>query len=182
MEDAKIVELYLNRSETAIRETDSKYHGFLYHLVFNILYDSCDTEEIVDDTYMGAWNSIPPTIPENLKYFLSRIARNLSLNRLEYQKAGKRHAQLVELDECIPDTRHSVERIWEAKEIGELLNRFLGTLDRKSCAVFMGRYYYFYSLEELAEQYALTKRQVKYTLAKTRSRLRDYLEQEDVVI
>lgn len=72
MEDAKIVELFLNRSEMAIQETKSKYHGYLHHLVYNILYDSCDTEEIVDDTYMGAWNSIPPTIPENLKYFLSR--------------------------------------------------------------------------------------------------------------
>lgn len=180
MEDAKIVELFLNRSEMAIQETKSKYHGYLHHLVYNILYDSCDTEEIVDDTYMGAWNSIPPTIPENLKYFLSRIARNLSLNRLEYQRAGKRHAQLVELDECIPDTRQSVERIWEAKELGELLNRFLGTLDRKTCAVFLGRYYYFYSTEELAGQYGLTKRQVKYILAKTRSRLSDHLRKEEV--
>lgn len=182
MEDAEIVALYLNRSETAIRETKSKYQGFLQHLVFHILYDSCDTEEIVDDTYMGAWNSIPPTVPENLKHFLSRIARNLSLNRLEYRRAGKRQAQLVELDECIPDTRQSVERIWEAKEIGELLNRFLGTLDRKTCAVFLGRYYYFYSMEELAKQYGLTRRQVKYILAKTRSRLGDYLRKEEVEI
>jgi len=131
---------------------------------------------------MGAWNAIPPTIPENLKHFLSRITRNLSLNRLEYRSAGKRCAQLVELDECIPDRQRSMERIWRAKEIGEALNAFLGALDRRSCAVFLGRYYYCYSISELAEQYSLTSRQVKYLLAKTRKRLREYFEREGVAL
>lgn len=182
MEDAKIIELYINRSESAIRETDQKYRAFLHQLAYNILHDSRDTEEIVDDTYMGAWNAIPPTIPDSLKYFLSRIARNLSLNRLNYLLAGKRTAKFVELDECIPDVRQSMERIWEAKEIGELLNCFLGTLDRKSCAVFLGRYYYAYSMDELAEQYSLTKRQVKYMLSRTRKRLREYFEKEGIAV
>lgn len=96
--------------------------------------------------------------------------------------AGKRKAQMVELDECIPDTRQSVERIWEAKELGAALNRFLGTLDRKSCAVFLGRYYYSYSIGELAEQYSLTGRQVRYILSKARSRLRSCLEREGVAV
>lgn len=182
MEDAKIIELYINRSESAIRETDRKYSAFLHQLAYNILHDSRDTEEIVDDTYMGAWNAIPPTIPDSLKYFLSRIARNLSLNRLNYLLAGKRNAKFVELDECIPDMRQSMERIWEAKEIGELLNRFLASLDRKSCAVFLGRYYYAYSMDELAEQYSLTKRQVKYMLSRTRKRLREYFEKEGIAV
>ena len=182
MEDAKIIELYLSRSESAIRETDHKYRAFLQRLAYNILQDICDTEEIIDDTYMGAWNAIPPTIPDSLKHFLSRIARNLSLNRLNYLMAGKRNAAFVELDECIPDTRQSMERIWEAKELGELLNQFLGSLDRKSCAVFLGRYYYAYSLDELAEQYSITKRQVKYILARTRNRLREFFEKEGVAV
>lgn len=182
MEDAKIIELYISRSEAAIRETDHKYSAFLHRLAYNILHDRCDTEEIVDDTYMGAWNAIPPTIPDSLKHFLSRIARNLSLNRLKYLLAGKRNAAFVELDECIPDMQRSMERIWEAKEIGELLNRFLGTLDRKSCAVFLGRYYYAYSVDELAEQYSLTKRQIKYILSRTRNSLREYFEKEGVQI
>lgn len=182
MEDTKIIELYINRSETALWETEQKYSAFLHRLVYNILHESRDTEEVVNDTYMGAWNAIPPTIPDSLKHFLSRIARNLSLSRLEYLLAGKRRAQFVELDECIPDARQSVDRIWEAKEIGELLNRFLGMLDRKTTAVFLGRYYYAYSMDELAEQYSLTKRQVKYMLSKTRNRLREYFEKEGVQI
>lgn len=182
MEDAKIVELYVSRSEAAIQETDNKYHSFLHQVAYNILRDNCDSEEIVDDTYLGAWNAIPPTIPDNLKHFLSRIARNLSFDRLDYHMAEKRKAQMVELDECIPDTRQSVERIWEAKEIGAALNHFLGTLDRKSCAVFLGRYYYSYSIGELAEQYSLTGRQVRYILSKARSRLRSCLEREGVAV
>lgn len=182
MEDAKIIELYIDRSESAIRETDRKYSAFLHQLAYNILHDSRDTEEIVDDTYMGAWNAIPPTIPDSLKHFLSRIARNLSLNRLNYLLAGKRNAKFVELDECIPDMRQSMEIIWEAKEIGELLNRFLGSLDRKSCAVFLGRYYYAYSMDELSEQYSLTKRQVKYMLSRTRKHLREYFEKEGIAV
>ncbi len=131
MEDTEIIALYLERSEAAIRETDRKYKALLYWLSYRILRDGCDAEEVVDDTYLGAWNAIPPTVPDSLKHFLSRIARNLSLDRLDYRLAGKRRAQFVELDECIPDPRRSVEKVWEAKELGELLNRFLGTLARR---------------------------------------------------
>ncbi len=178
----KIIRLYLDRSEAAIQETDNKYSAFLWKLAYNILRDRCDTEEVVDDTYMGAWNAIPPTIPDNLKHFLSRIARNLSLDRLDYRLAEKRNAQFVELDECIPDALRSTERILEAREIGEALNKFLGTLDRKSCAVFLGRYFYAYSIGELAQQYGLTKRQVKYLLSKARNGLRGCLEREGVTV
>lgn len=182
MEDAEIIELYIKRSEAAIRETDNKYSAFLRVVIYNILHDNRDTEEIVDDTYMGAWNAIPPTIPNSLKHFLSRIARNLSFDRLDYRLAGKRNAQFVELDECIPDSRRSVEAMLEAKEIGAALNRFLENLDRKSCAVFLGRYYYCYAIDELAGQYGLTKGQVKYRLSRMRARLRRYLEQEGIAI
>ncbi len=182
MEDTEIIELYVQRSEFAIRETDNKYKAFLNRLVYNILRDALDTEEIIDDTYMGAWNAIPPTIPNSLKHFLSRIARNLSFDRLDYRLAGKRNALFVELDECIPDMRQNVERTWEAKQIGNLLNCYLGTLDRKNCAVFLGRYYYSYSISELAEQYSLTQRQVKYMLSKARDGLRVYLEREGMTV
>lgn len=171
MEDAEIIALYVEKSESAIRETDNKYNAFLNRLVYNILRDALDTEEIIDDTYMGAWNAIPPTIPNSLKHFLSRIARNLSFDRLDYRLAGKRNALFVELDECIPDRQQNVEKIWEAKEIGNLLNCYLGTLDRKDCAVFLGRYFYSYSISELAAQYSLTQRQVKYILSKARNGL-----------
>ena len=182
MEDSGIVCLYFERSDMAIWETDRKYGGYLNHVAYNILRDCCDTEEIVNDTYMAAWNAIPPTKPGNLKHFLTRITRNLSFDRLDYIHAGKRHALFVELDECIPDVSGDVEKIWEIKEIGMALNRFLDTLDRKSCAIFVGRYYYAYSIHELSQQYALSERQVKYQLSKARKALCIYFEQEGVIL
>ena len=182
MDDLEIIDLYFKRSETAVLETDRKYNAFLRRIAYNILRSLQDTEEIVNDTYLGAWNAIPPTRPDSLKHFLSRITRNLSFDRLDYLHAGKRHALFVELDECIPDRQYDMETMWEAREIGRALNHFLKTLDDRSCAVFLARYYYAYSIDELARQYSLSGRQVKYLLSKTRNALRDYFEQEGVVI
>ncbi len=181
MEDDGIVALYFARSETAIAETEKKYGAYLHQVAYHILRNLSHTDEIVNDTYMGAWGAIPPTKPNHLRHFLSRITRNLSFNRLAYLKAGKRNALFVELDECIPDGK-DVEQVWEAKEIGVVLNRFLKTLDDKSCAVFLARYYYSYSIDELAEQYRLSARQVKYLLSKARNGLRDYFEKEGVIV
>lgn len=142
MEDLEIVNLYFERSETAIRETEKKYGAFLHRVAENILGNRLDTEEVVSDTYMGAWNAIPPARPDSLKHFLSRIARNLSFDRLDYRNAKKRRALFVELDECIPDGRNDPEILWEAKEIGAAMSRFLKNLDGTSCAVFLARYYY----------------------------------------
>lgn len=182
MDDAGIVELYFERSETAIQETEKKYGAYLHQVAYNILHDSGDTEEIVNDTYMGAWDAIPPTRPNNFKHFLSRITRNLSFDRLDYRNAGKRHAIFVEMDECIPDRQGNVEELWDAKEIGMALNRFLRTIERRDCAVFLARYYYACSISEIAGQYALSKRQVKYLLSKTRNKLREYFEKEGVML
>ena len=182
MEDSGIIELYWARSEAAIQETGRKYGAYLNSIAYNILRNLCDTEEVVNDTYMAAWDAIPPTRPNNFKHFLSRITRNISFDRLDYLHAGKRHALFVEMDECIPDRRNNIEDLWEAKEIGMVLNKFLATLDRKTCAVFLARYFYSYSINEVAEQYALSARQVKYLLSKTRSGLRSYFEREGVVI
>ena len=181
MEDDGIVALYFARSETAIAETEKKYGAYLHQVAYHILRNLSDTDEIVNDTYMGAWGAIPPTKPNHLRHFLSRITRNLSFNRLAYLKAGKRNALFVEVEECIPDGK-DVEQVWEAKEIGVVLNRFLKTLDDKSCAVFLARYYYSYSIDELAEQYRLSARQVKYLLSKARNGLRDYFEKEGVIV
>ncbi len=94
MEDLKIINLFYERSELAIKETSGKYGAYLKQVAYNILRDLCDTEEVVNDTYMGAWKAIPPTRPSNLKHFLSRITRNLSFDRLDYRTAGKRQAFL----------------------------------------------------------------------------------------
>lgn len=182
MDDAGIVALYFQRSEAAIQETGKKYNAYLNQVAYHILRSLCDTEEVVNDTYMAAWNTIPPTKPNNLKYFLSRITRNISFDRLDYLNAGKRHAFFVELDECIPDRQNDMEEVWEAKEIGRALNRFLETLDHRSTAIFLARYYYGYSVNELSEQYSISARQVKYLLSKVRRRLHDYFEEEGVML
>lgn len=182
MEDIQIINLYFKRNEKAIDESKIKYTVYLNHIAYNILRDSRDTEEIVTDVFLGAWNAIPPTRPNSLKHYLSRITRNLSFNRLEYNLAGKRNALLVELDECIPDKYSDVWDELEAKETGILLNNFLSVLDRKNCAIFLARYYYSYAIKEIAKNYNLSQRQVKYRLSKTRDNLREYLEKEGVVL
>jgi RNA polymerase sigma-70 factor (ECF subfamily) len=182
MDDTEIIDLYLRRSERAIEASADKYGQYLHRTIFNILKDGDDSEEILNDTYMGAWNAIPPTIPQSLKYFLSRIARNLSLDRLDHKMAGKRKAVFAELDESVPDMGKSTEEVWETEELGRILNAFLGTLDRRTCAVFVARYYYTVSLKDLAKQYAFSERQIKYMLEKTRKKLRKYLEKEGVAV
>lgn len=182
MEDTEIIALYFKRQESAIAETGNKYGAYLNAVAYHILNSPDDTEEIVNDTYMAAWNTIPPTRPENLKHFLSRITRNLSFDRLDYKKAQKRYAQFVELDECIPDRGKNPETAWESREIGRVLNQFLETLEPKTCALFLARYYYAYSMQELAEHYGLPVRRVKYLLQKTRKYLRLFLEKEGVAL
>lgn len=178
MEDEQIVELYFARSEKAIQATSDKYGSYLNQIAYNILQNSSDTEEIVNDTYLGAWNAIPPTKPDSLRHFLSRITRNLAFTRLDYKLAGKRYALLEELDECIPDYTAGPEQQSEINELASILNRFLGTLKPIDCAVFLARYYYSYSLSEIAVRYDMTERHAKYLLAKLRSQLHNYLDKE----
>ena len=120
MEDADIIALYVARSEQAIAETSSKYGSYLNSVAYNILRESSDTEEVVEDTYMAAWNAMPPERPKKLKHFLSRITRNLSFKRLEYNSAAKRSASttvvLEELEECIPGNQN-VEDVLETEQI-----------------------------------------------------------------
>lgn len=183
MEDSGIIALYFARDEAAIRETQTKYGAYLNEVAYRILRSSEDAEEIVGDTYLGAWNVMPPSKPDALRHFLARIARNLSFNRLDYRTAKRRaHAEqlLSELDECMPDTRADVERGIEARELSEALNRFLGELDDLSCALFVARYWYAETLREVAADYGITERQAKYRLSVLRARLRAQLTEEGI--
>lgn len=186
MEDTQILDLYFARSEAAIDETARKYGAFLNRMAFSILHSRPDTEEIVNDTYFGAWNAIPPQRPAALKHFLSRITRNLSFKRLEYLSAAKRsksaEVMLSELAECIPDPRTETESAVEAKRIAEILNRFLCTVSDEDCALFVCRYYYAETIPEIAKKVSLPERRVKYRLSLLRSRLRETLEKEGVEV
>ena len=186
MDDTKIIDLYFCRNESAIAETSRKYGGYLNQIAYNILRCREDTEEIVEDTYLAAWNSIPPTKPLVLKHFLSRITRNLSFTRLDYLTAGKRGHHMItllsELDECIPDHRYSTEKVWEMKQIGQALNHFLETLEQTDCRIFLCRYYYNLSISEISEKYGISERRTKYRLSILRKQLRRHLEKEGVII
>lgn len=186
MDDTQIIDLYFSRSEGAIAETAKKYGSYLNQIAYNILRCREDTEEVVEDTYFAAWNAIPPTRPEVLKHFLSRITRNLSFDRLDYLTAKRRSGHMAillsELEECIPDHRGDVEALWEAKQIGASLNRFLEKLDRTDCRIFLCRYYYSMTLTEIAEKYQLPQRNVKYRLSCLRKKLRKQLDKEGIAI
>lgn len=186
MEDSQIIELYFERSQEAIHETDRKYGAYLKTLVRRILRSREDMEEVLNDTYMGAWNTMPPTRPRQLRHFLSRIARNLSFDRLDHRTAKKRcpgaEILLSELEDCIPDKRSDVETIWEAKEIGRSLNRFLESLEETECAIFVLRYYYASPVKEIAAKYQMSERRVKYLLSNMRTQLKNHLEKDGVIL
>lgn len=180
MEDTQIVALFFSRSEEAISETSKKYGSYLKTIAGNILPCSEDVEEILNDVYLAAWNSIPPKRPSVLKYYLSRIVRNLCFKRVEYLTAGKRGGNgdilLSELEECIPDTGRGVEERLEAEELARLLNQFLGTLTSNDRRLFLSRYYYAMTAPQLAEKYGCSLRQVKYRLGKMRKELKHTLQ------
>ena len=186
MEDTQIVALFYSRSEEAISETSKKYGRYLKTIACNILPSSEDAEEILNDVYLAAWDSIPPNRPPVLKYYLSRIVRNLCFKRIEYLTAGKRGGNaeilLSELEDCIPDACRNPEQMLEAKELGRLLNRFLGTLHPSDRRLFLSRYYYAMTAPQIAKAYGCSIRQVKYRLEKMRRKLKDSLQKEGMSI
>lgn len=186
MEDKDIIRLYFERSEEAIKATAQKYSAFLSRIAFGILRSREDAEECVNDTYMQAWNSIPPSEPRRLSAFLGKITRNLSLNRYERITAqkrggGSRELALEELEECIP-AAGDVQRQAEDAELGELINGFLAKLNRESRIIFMRRYWYFCTVSEIAEDLHVGESKVKMSLLRTRKKLKQFLEKQGVAL
>ena len=171
--DLRIIDLYFARDERAIAETDRHYGGLCMRISLGILDDRLDAEECVNDTYLKAWNAIPPTRPRSLRAFLSKIVRNLSLQRLEHNKAAKRNRDfeiaLEELGDCIP------MRDEEASQLPDLLNRFLSRLEQPERQLFCGRYWHGQSVKELARAHGLTPKAVTMRLSRTREKLRTFL-------
>ena len=184
MEDCKIIDLYWARKEQALAETDAKYGSYCRTIARNILRNFEDTEECVSDTWLHAWNSMPPQRPGILSAFLGRITRNLSFDRCKYQQAAKRGGgtlplALDELGECIPSAQR-VEYALEQKELAAVIDRFLRTLPEKDCNLFLRRYWYVDTIAEIARQYGMTESKVKMQLARTKEKLRIYLEKEGI--
>ena len=184
MEDSKIIELFFARSEDAIKHTDETYGRRLYHLAENIVKNGQDAEESVSDTYMKAWDTIPPQRPQNFFAYLAKICRNFALKRLDWKNAGKRKAEIVSLTEememCIPD--QSREREMEAKELGMILDRFLRTLTPENQMVFLRRYWYADTIAEIAARYGISESAVLMRLNRTRAKLCTYLEKEGMKV
>ena len=185
MQDEQIIRLYFARSEEAIRETAAKYGAYLYTIAKRILHSEEESEESVNDTYHSAWNAMPPKYPDNLKLFLAKITRNISLDRLDYLLAKKRNTDVTilldEIAECIP-AGQSVEEAMESARITEVLNAFLHTLDQPSRILFVERYWYAKPVKEIAYERHYSESKVKSILFRTRKKLKAYLEQEGIVL
>lgn len=182
LEDEKIVALYLLRDEAAIRETTEKYGNRLRSLAYGIVHDRQTAEECENDTYMGAWNTIPPHEPRAYLYaFLARITRHIALNCCRNRSRLKRSAFLCELsaemEQCIPSPDDTECRI-DDMALGEALNGFLGMLDESKRNIFIRRYWYLDSIADISKRFALSESKVKTTLYRCRNRLRAYLEKE----
>ena len=183
MEDGQIMELYWNRDQRAIRETDGKYGKLLYGIAWNLLRSREDSEECVNDTYLRAWEAIPPTRPGVFRVWLGQITRNLSLDRWKSRRAEKRGggAELLlgELEDCLP-APGGPERTVEDQELAELLSAFLRGLSREGRAMFLRRYWYGESVAEIAGTLGCGEGKVKSSLFRSRKALRDCLEKEGI--
>ena len=178
----RIVALYLSRDKAAIEETMHCYGSRLLRLAQGFLSDRRDAEECVNDTYLKAWNSIPPQQPEDLFSYLARLCRCTAYNMIEKQKAGKRSAQLVELtqemEECIPDRSRDAE--CDDSLLSAVINEFLRTLPRTQRDMFVRRYWYGESIEMIADSMGFSKSKVKTALYRIRAAMRTFLEQKGV--
>ncbi len=182
MEDCKIIELFLDRNENAISETEGKYGRYLSKIAYNILFDAEDSEECVNDTYMKAWNAIPPQKPKVLSTFLGKITRRLAIDVFRRKHAEKRvnsefSASLSELDECIPDN-FSTENKFEENELSESINRFLSSLSKEKRDIFVCRYFYSDSIKEIASFFGTNESKIKSSLFRIRKALKEHLEKE----
>ena len=183
MEDEKIVMLYWERNENAIRETDLKYGKYCYAVAYNILHSREDSDECVNDTWSGAWNAMPPEKPTKLQSFLARITRNIAIDRLRYDGAQKRGAEVEsaidEYWECIPNGDASIENEFLLKQA---INGFLATLDTRTRVIFMRRYWYSMSVRDIANGMQLSEGHVNVILHRTRSKFRDYLTKGGIFV
>ncbi len=182
MNDLEIIELYFSRDEEAIKQTDIKYGKLCHSVAYNILNNNEDSEECVNDTYIGVWNAIPPTRPNNFMSFVCKITRNISLTRLEAMTRQKRsQAILVSLDELaeiLPD--ESIADGVSDEDIGILISDFLQNEKEDIRNVFIRKYFFFDSIGDISRRYDFTESKVKNMLYHTRIKLKDFLIKEGI--
>lgn len=180
--DSEIIELYWNREERAIDETDKKYRQYLHRIAYNIVHDNLDCEECLNDTYLGTWNRIPPTRPNAFQLFLSKIMRNIAIDRYRKNSAKKNiPSELVvsldELDECMA-VNPSVEEEYIIEDLRRVLNDFLHSQSERAYTTFICRYYYADYIEDIAKTVGVSNRTVIRELTRMRDELREILKRE----
>ena len=184
-DDVKIIELFFNRSEQAIRELDNKYGKICHNLSYNIVNNRQDAEECVNDAYLGTWNTIPPVKPNPLLSYVLKIVRNISLKVYWGKEAVKRSSRytvaLEETGSCIPD-RKTVENEIEVRELARIIEKFLDTLTVENRVIFMRRYWFSDSYKDIAGVTGLTEKNISVRLARIRKRLKQYLAEREVFI
>ena len=185
MDDKKIVELYWQRDESAINETKIQYGNYCYSIAYGILKNNEDAQECENDTYLEAWNSIPPKKPVHFSAFLGTITRQKAIDKWRRKNALKRGGEvglsLDELEGCIPDNR-AIDDNLIAEELAKKISDFLRTLPQNERLVFVRRYWYFDSVNDICNRFGYGKSKVKMMLKRTRDKLISYLEQEGVLL
>ena len=182
MEDAQIVSLYWDRSEDAIRETEAKYDRYLTKIAYNILTNAEDSRESVNDTYLAAWNSMPPHRPSILSAYLAKLTRRISIDRFRYRTRDKRMGSeyalsLQELGDCVSGG-DTTQEIVNVKLLADSIGVYLRLQSQQARTVFLARYYFLDSVREISISQDMSESKVKSLLYRTRLGLREYLEQE----
>ena len=186
MDDAEIIKQLFERNEDVIRLLNNKYEHYLYTIAYNILRNKEDSEEVVNDTFLAAWKSIPPNSPDILSIYLAKITRHISIDKIRKKFSKKRIPpntllSIDEIEECKAGTDR-IKQEMDLKELGELLNRFLGMQNKEHRILFVMRYWYSMSIKEIAEKTGFSQSKVKNILLRERKNLKKYLEKEGEIL
>lgn len=185
IDDEKIIEMFFERSEQGIRELDIKYGKICHNLSYNIVNSRQDTEECVNDAYLGAWNAIPPVHPNPLLSYIVKIVRNISLKIYWRKEAAKRSGHytiaLEEIEGYIADPK-TVEDEIEARELARIIEEFLNTLTLENRVIFMRRYWFADSYKDIAEFIGLSEKNISVRLTRIREKMKQYLIEREVFI
>lgn len=186
MKDNEIIDLYWERKETAISATAEKYGKYCHSISYNILHNNEDAEECVNDTWLGAWKSMPPQRPECLSAYLGKITRNLSLNYCKQYTAEKRgsgqtEVVLSELEECIP-AETGVEQVMDEMILVRSINHFLREQPEQKRNIFIRRYWYLCPIRDIAESYGMSESKIASLLFRMRNKLKTHLEKEGITL
>ncbi len=182
MDELEILDLFFARSENAISAIQSKFGRYCHYIAVRILGNDSDAQEVVNDTWLKAWNTIPPHRPNSLKTYLGMLTRQLALDAWDVKTAQKRGGQfslvLDELAECIPDGTDFTQSL----ELRDALNRFLHTLPSETRRIFLQRYWYAASVAEIAREFHMKKSTVTVLMLRTRQKLKAFLQKEEIFL